>query len=111
MNDHTFSTLWAEALTATDRDAYVSDWTLSTIWGDDPDAEIPQERIAHLDQIWDAAHMSVRQMCKAAKLSQVALAQRFCIPYRTVQNWCGDVSKCPDYVRLLLAEALGLIKR
>lgn len=111
MNDHTFSTLWDEALTTADRDAYVSDWELSSIWADEPEAEIPQDRIDYLGHLWDVAHMSVREICKTAKLSQVALSQRFCIPYRTVQNWCGDVSKCTNYDRLMMAECLGLIQR
>lgn len=111
MTDTVFSTLWAEALTTADRDAFVSDWALSSIWGDDPETDIPQERIDCLGRIWDVAHMSVRDICKAARLSQTALAQRFCIPYRTVQNWCGDVNKCPDYVRLMMAECLGLIQK
>lgn len=108
-NDEIFSNLWADALTTTERDAYVSDWTLSSIWGDDPESDIPQDRIDYLGRIWDVAHMSVREICKVAKMSQVALAQRFCIPYRTVQNWCGDVSKCPGYVRLMMARLLNLI--
>ena len=107
--DEIFSNLWADALATTERDAYVSNWTLSSIWGDDPESDIPQDRIDYLGRIWDVAHMSVREICKAAKMSQVALAQRFCIPYRTVQNWCGDVSKCPDYVRLMMARLLNLI--
>lgn len=107
--DEIFSKLWADALTTTERDAYVSDWTLSSIWGDGLESDIPQNRIDYLGRIWDVAHMSVREICKAAKMSQVALAQRFCVPYRTVQNWCGDVSKCPDYVRLMMARLLNLI--
>lgn len=111
MNDHTFSILWAEALTTSDRDAYVSDWALSSIWADAPEAEISQDRIDYLGRLWDVAHMGVREICKASKLSQVALSQRFGIPYRTIQNWCGDVNKCPDYVRLMMAECLGLIQK
>lgn len=106
-----FNTLWAEALTTADRDAYVSDWALSSIWGDDPESEIPAERIAYLGQIWDTARMSVKAICKAAGLTQAALAQRFCVPKRTVENWCSGVSKCPDYTRLMMCELLGIVKR
>lgn len=111
MTDTALSTFWVEALATTDRDEYISDWTLSSIWGDDTEAETPNERIDYLGHLWDVAHMGVREICKASELSQVALSLRFGIPYRTVQNWCGDVNKCPDYVRLMMAECLGLIQK
>jgi DNA-binding transcriptional regulator YiaG len=109
--NNVFSILWAEALDATDRDAYVSDWALSSIWEDDPESEIPQERVDYLRQIWDGAHMSVKEICKTVGLTQAGLAQRFCIPKRTVEDWCRGVSKCPDYTRLMMMELLGLIRR
>ena len=109
MTDKIFYCLWGEALTIADRDEFVSELVLSTIWEDAPDADIPQDRIDQLGRIWDAAHMGVREICAAAKLSQKALSQRFCIPYRTVQNWCSDVNKCPDYVRLMILKLLNLL--
>ena len=110
-NTTIFPALWADALTANDRDAYVSDWTLSSIWGDDPDAEIPQERIGYLAQIWDGAHMSVKEICKAAGLTQRQLGERYGIPCRTVENWCACKNACPHYTRLLILLDLGLVTR
>ena len=111
MNDKIFYTLWAEALSTTDKDAYVSDWALSSVWEDGPEAEIPQERIEYLGQLWDDAHMSVKDICKAAGLTQAGLAQRFGIPKRTVEDWCRGVAKCAPYIRLMMLECLGIIKR
>ena len=34
MTDKQFSTLWADALESNDRDAYASDWALSSMWED-----------------------------------------------------------------------------
>ena len=48
------SALYAETGAYTDRDAYISDLALSSIWGDSEDAEVPAERIALLGGIWDA---------------------------------------------------------
>ena len=48
-----------EAVNYTDRDAYISDLALSSIWGDDEGAEVPQERLEWLDQLYDAAHRNV----------------------------------------------------
>lgn len=107
MTDKLFFGLWADALTSIDRDAYISDWALSTIWQDSEDTLIPDHRIEHLGSIWDAAHMSIRDILSSAGLKQSEFATKFCIPYRTVQNWCGDVNKCPDYVRLMLMRLLN----
>ena len=109
MTDHQFATIWADALTQQDRDAWISDWTLSSIWEDAPDAEIPQDRVEQLGRIWDAAHMSARDLVQHTGLSQARFAERYCIPKRTVENWCSGINFPPDYVRLLLARDMGLL--
>lgn len=103
--------LWADACASPDRDAYVSDWALSTVWGDDPeqDTAIPQPRLDSLSQIHRAAHMTVPDIVKAAGLTQTALSNRFAIPMRTVSDWCRGLRTPPDYVRLLLQLQLGLL--
>lgn len=111
MTDFQFNVLWAEALTSTDRDAFISDAALSSIWGNAPDAAIPDDRLQQLGQLWDAAHLTVKAIRAATGLSQAAFAQRFCIPRRTVENWESGTNTCPVYVRLLLAQAVGLYER
>ena len=109
-NDH-YNVCVSEAIKYTDRDAYISDLALSSIWGDAPEAEIPADRIDQLGSIYDAAHRSVTDIAKAAGLSQRKLAERFCIPYRTVENWCGGQRECPFYLRMMMQECLGLLHR
>ena len=111
MTDKLFNTLWAAALNCADRDAYVSGWALSSAWGDNPEAEIPAARIEALGQLWDAAHLTTRDIRAHAGLSQAAFAVRYCIPRRTVENWESSDHQCADYIRLLLAEAVGLYTR
>ena len=101
----------SEAQNYTDRDAYVSDLALSSIWGDLPGDDIPQARIDQLGSIYDAVHRSVKDIAADAGLSQRKLAERFCIPYRTMENWCGGQNPCPLYVRLMMQMCLGLISR
>lgn len=55
--------------------------------------------------------LTVREICAAAKLTQAALAARFGIPKRTVENWCSGANKCPDYTRRMMCELLGLLSR
>ena len=136
MTDFQFNVLLAEALTSADRDAFISDAALSSIWGDAPDAAIPDDRLQQLGQLlhrllggvllpgqaegvqphqlgqlWDAAHLTVKAIRAATGLSQAAFAQRFCIPRRTVENWEAGTNTCPVYVRLLLAQAVGLYEK
>lgn len=107
MNDVMFYNLFGAALADPGRDAFVSDWSLSSVWGDAETDEIPAARIAMLGELWDAAHMSVREIRSFTGLTQAAFCMRFCIPKRTLENWEGGKRSCPDYVRLMLAELSG----
>lgn len=111
MTDKQFTFCLNEAKNYADRDAYISDLALSTAWGDAPDMGIPSDRIESLGEIYDAAHRSVKDIAGAAGMSCRKLAERFCIPYRTMENWCGGQRECPDYLRMMMQECLGLIKR
>ena len=53
-----------EAARYQDRDAYVSDLALSSVWGDVE--SIPAERIDAIGRIWDACHRSVKDIAAAA---------------------------------------------
>ena len=106
-----FNTLWTAALDCADRDTYVSDWALSSAWGDAPEADVPADRVEELGHLWDAAHLTIRDIRAHTGLSQAAFAVRYCIPRRTVENWESGDRQCADYVRLLLAEAVGVYVR
>lgn len=62
-----------------------------------------------LSNIWDLAHLSMRELVSRAGMSQTAFAKEAGIPRRTVQDWCCEKRACPAYVRFLLAEHYGLI--
>ena len=93
--------------TYTDRDAFVSDLALSSLWGDAEDAEIPPERIAELGELWDAAHRSIKEIAASAGMSNRQLSERFCISYRTVENWSAGDREPPVWVLLMMQECLG----
>lgn len=105
MTDKQFYLIYTEALAATDRDAFVSDWALSSIWGDDADEDI-QSRAEEIRKTWDVAHMSVQDLCSRAGIGQSELSRKFCIPLRTVQNWFGGQNRCPQYIILMMARLL-----
>ena len=99
----------AEVFAYAERDFFVSDLALSEIWGDAPEDPIRDSRRAALGRIWDAAHRTVPEIARAAGLSNRKLAERFCIPYRTVEDWAADRRDSPLYVRLMLQQCLGLL--
>lgn len=109
--DKLFHGLWVEAIASVDRDAFISDWSLSSAWGDALDADSPADRIDLLARLWDAAHLTIRDIRAHTGLSQAAFATRYCIPTRTVEDWERGVRTCPDYLRLLLEESAGLYER
>lgn len=111
MTDKQFLFCVQEAQNYSDRDAYISDICLSSVWGYETETKIPKERIYKLGRIFDACHRSVKEIAVAAGLSQRKLAEKFCIPYRTVENWCGGQSECPLYTRLMMQQLLHLLDR
>lgn len=109
MTDTQFAACVREVPAYADVDAYVSDLARSSMWGDAETADIPAARIDQLRAIYTAVNRPVRAIVAAAGLSQAAFAERYCIPKRTVENWCSGSRECPIYVRLLLQRAEGLL--
>lgn len=99
-----------EAQAYTDLDSYLSDVAMSTEWGDDPDAPIPQQRLDDLAAIFAAVHRTPREILDLTGLSQASFAQRYVIPRRTFQDWLLGNRNCPLYLRLLLQQSEGLLQ-
>lgn len=96
-----------EAANYKDMDAYVSDLALSSIWEDD---NLPDSRRQTLRSVYAATNRSVREIVSAAGMTQAAFAEAFCIPLRTVENWCTGCRECPLYTRLMIQKCLGLLE-
>lgn len=111
MTDKQYTICVTEAQNYTDREAYISDLSLSSIWGDGPEDDIPPARLEQLGSIYDAVHRSIKQIAADAGLTQRKLADRFCIPVRTIEDWCAGKRTPPDYVRLMMQELLEQISR
>ena len=111
MTDKQFLSCYKEVNHYTDRAAYVSDLSASSIWGDDETNQIPEDRIEAVGSIWDACHRSIKEISAAAGISNRKLAERFCVPYRTMDAWSIGERESPPYVRLMMQECLGLLKR
>lgn len=111
MTDKQFRTIFTAALESEDRETFVSDWAFSSIWGDPDGAKIPTARISGLGELWDAAHLTIRDIRAHTGLSQAAFSNRFLIPKRSIENWEGGQHECPVYLRLMLAQLTGAYVR
>lgn len=111
MTDKLFATIWADAQAATDPDAFASDWATSSaiLPAEDPEADIDMDLVSSLQALWHVAHDPVRDLLGLLGLSQTGCAIRFCIPLRTIQDWVADKRTPPAYIRLMVAEAVGLV--
>ena len=90
------------------KEVFLNNVTLS-IEDDAPgciDLDAEKRRLA---QIWDVAHMTMKEIVDASGLSQTAFAKQAGVPLRTVQDWCGEKRACPTYVRFLLVEHYNLL--
>lgn len=90
------------------REVFLSNVTLSV--SDDAsdcvDLDAEKRRLA---QIWDVAHMTMKEIVAASGMTQSAFAKCAGVPLRTLQGWCGETRECPSYLRFLLAEHYKLI--
>lgn len=87
-----------------DEDAYISDMALSAIWGDE--AEIPESRLDELREIYRLGKITINQISERTGMSYRKIAERFGIPYRTMEAWSGGKRKPPLYVLLMIDELL-----
>ncbi len=92
---------------ATSREAFLNNVTLSA--SDVPGCIDLDAEKARLSNIWELAHLSMKELISHTGLSQTAFAKGASIPLRTVQNWHGGIRECPAYVRFLLAEHYKLL--
>lgn len=90
------------------RAAFLNNVTLSIPDDADGCVDLDAEK-RRLAQIWDVAHMTMKEIVDASGLSQTAFAKQAGVPRRTVQDWCGEKRACPTYVRFLLAEHYNLL--
>ena len=51
---------------------------------------------------------TIKDLCTEYGMGQTALARRFGIPVRTIQNWYAGIRNPPDYVVIMMEELLRL---
>lgn len=109
MTDKHIWRLYEEAANYTDPDAFASDAVLSLLDPDDPGQEVEMASFDQLRTLWHVANDSFKALLTRIGLNQTQCAIRFCIPLRTVQGWAGEQRTPPPYLRLMMAEATGVL--
>lgn len=61
--------------------------------------------------LWDAACLPFRDFLALTGHTRAGLARKYCIPLITLDQWLAGKRNPPPYVRLLLAECTGVLKR
>lgn len=49
---------------------------------------------------------TVKEIIQSTGMTQTAFAKKFCIPLRTVQDWCGGRRQCSDYIIKMIENIL-----
>ena len=111
INYNDFYTLFGAATKEQDRGRYIAEWSSSSIFY--PGENVPDinadDLSEALENIWDVAHLTTRDIRQHLGLTQAAFAERFCVPRRTVEGWEARRTT-PPYVVLLLAKSAGMLK-
>lgn len=111
MTDKLFAKLWQDALDQPNKELYIAEYGYPE-WFDEISEDV-DEIVKILGNIHDVAHMTIRDMIEFSGLTQAGLALKFCMPIRTVENWCtksNNHRNCPDYRRLMVARILGILE-
>lgn len=90
------------------KEVFLNNVTLSIPDDADGCVDLDAEK-RRLAQIWDVAHMTMKEIVAASGMTQSAFAKCAGVPLRTLQGWCGETRECPSYLRFLLAEHYKLI--
>ena len=104
MTHETYYRLVSDALAAESEEMFISapgwaDWMDE--YGEDTD------RLA--SDIYQVSHMTMLDLISASGLTKAAFSRRFLISLRTVENWVYGIHPCPIYVRMMIADLLGLV--
>lgn len=93
------------------KEAFASDESLSSVWGDKEDEYVDDETIFKryelAEKIYDVANGSVMQLVKFTGMTQAKFAKTFGMSVKTVESWSTGKKAPADYVKLLLAESCG----
>lgn len=111
--DRLFHRLWDSCRDMESQDQYVQRY-LSPLSEDFIDffrkydiAELASRQM--LINIYQAYHMSFRDIITSASIKPSEVSHIFCIPIRTIEEWSSGKNRCPGYIRLMLLRHFYLL--
>ena len=100
----------SESVAYEEAEAYASDMALSSAFlPEDENAAPDEELYTALVSLWRIFHVPFWDFLRLLEMSQTQVSKRFCIPLRTVQDWAGERRSCAPYIRLMMAEIVGIL--
>lgn len=109
MTNKLFKKLFQDALEQPCLQQYIAEYGYP-VWFDDINQDV-DEIVKILTDIHYVANCSMRQLVNDSSMTQAAFAERFCIPLRTLEDWVAGRRTPPPYVKLMMAELVGVIER
>ena len=110
--DRIFHKIWVEALDTDDRATFLA----KMISSDGKTVARPEKYSIDavlwydvLRGIFDAAHMDAGEIIRFSGKKKAEISHYFCIPIRTLEDWCSGKSNPPSYVRLMMIREFHLL--
>ena len=97
LHDTTILRIWKEAIATDSAESFLAMYPVE-------EAAVP------LTRLWNVAHWDFKVLIKEMGFTLLSFSNRFCVPYRTVQDWAAGRRNPPSYVRLWAAESSGYIQ-
>ncbi|MDE7243574.1 MAG: hypothetical protein K2O18_06315 [Oscillospiraceae bacterium] len=90
-------------------DAYASKMMLSLSGSDSRDTKVQRDLYEQLRTLWHTVNDPFPKLLDSMGITAEACSVRFCVPSHVIQEWCESRRDPPLYVRLMMAEAVGLV--
>lgn len=105
MTDADFKMLWDYAADYSDKGEFIDTYR-ETMGKAISDRSV---RVQFMGQVWDVAHMPVKELIAASGYSLAQFSVHFCVERLAVQGWCNGSRPLPRYARLMMARMAGLL--
>ena len=90
-------------------DDFVSDCAQSFDYMDPEADDVDMALVEQLRMLWHTMQDPFAELLEKMELTEADCSIRFCIPLNTIRGWIRGEEPIPAYVRLMMAEAAGLL--
>lgn len=112
ISDLRISLLADDARQYSSAESFAADCALSLNFIDPESTELDTTDMALIEQLqilWHVVQDPISRLVARMGMTIPQCCNRFCIPMDTMQEWISGKMPAPDYVRLMMAEAVGYL--